>query len=69
MPTLTGIDREQITFSNLESKIAKDNLKTESIVVIVLKGYHTEKELQSCQAAAIEAVVALRVRDSQYSEK
>ena len=40
------------------SSQAKENLKAESIVVIADKGYHTGKELQSCQAAAIETIVA-----------
>ena len=40
------------------SKEAKENIKAEALTVIADKGYHTGKELQSCQTAAIETVVA-----------
>ena len=40
------------------SSEAKENIKAEALTVIADKGYHTGKELQSCQAAAIETIVA-----------
>ena len=40
------------------AKRQKENIKAEALTVIADKGYHTGKELQSCQTAAIETVVA-----------
>lgn len=37
---------------------AKENLSTEKITVLADKGYHTGKELQACQEADIETIVA-----------
>ena len=37
---------------------AKENIATEELTVIADKGYHTGKELQSCQAAGIDTIVA-----------
>lgn len=40
------------------SKEAKENIEQESITVLADKGYHTAKELQSCQDAGIDTIVA-----------
>lgn len=40
------------------SKEAKENISTEALTVIADKGYHTGKELQACQAADIDTIVA-----------
>lgn len=37
---------------------AKENLEVETLTTIADKGYHTGKELQSCQAADIDTIVA-----------
>lgn len=40
------------------SKSAKENIKSEVLTVIADKGYHTGKELQACQEAGIDTIVA-----------
>jgi len=40
------------------SKEAKENIITEELTVIADKGYHTGKELQACQQAGIDTLVA-----------
>src|SRR5690606_39371523 len=40
------------------SKEAKDNIEAKQLTVLADKGYHTGKELQACQEAAIDTIVA-----------
>lgn len=40
------------------SKEAKDNIEAKELTVLADKGYHTGKELQACQEAAIDTIVA-----------
>lgn len=40
------------------SKEAKENIEQEAITVLADKGYHTGKELQACQEAGIDTIVA-----------
>src|SRR5690606_1851818 len=40
------------------SQEAKENIEEESLTVLADKGYHTGKELQACQEAGIETIVA-----------
>src|SRR5690606_37863379 len=40
------------------SKEAKDNIEAKQLTVLADKGYHTGQELQACQEAAIDTIVA-----------